>query len=133
MQRAILLLREVLEWPTAEVAEWLNLSVPAVNSALQRARRALRQIRREGETPVAELYPQLQNLLDRYMALWQQADIPGLVALLRDDAWFTMPPLPAWFQHCVTRQQLTQSVPYIGIVTVLKKSRDACTSEHAVY
>ncbi len=32
------------------------------------------------------------------MALWEQADIPGLVALLREDAWFTMPPIPAWFQ-----------------------------------
>jgi RNA polymerase sigma-70 factor (ECF subfamily) len=37
-------------------------------------------------------------LLDRYVTLWEQADIPGLVALLREDAWFTMPPLPAWFQ-----------------------------------
>ncbi len=36
--------------------------------------------------------------LDRYVALWEQADIPGLVAFLREDAWFTMPPLPAWFQ-----------------------------------
>jgi len=41
---------------------------------------------------------QLQELLDRYVTLWEQADIPGLVALLREDAWFTMPPLPVWYQ-----------------------------------
>ena len=97
-QRAILLLCEVLEWPASEVAEWLNLSVPAVNSALQRARRALQE--RDGLPEVSTALPtlQLQALLDRYVTLWEQADIPGLVALLREDAWFTMPPLPAWFQ-----------------------------------
>ncbi|MDQ2714244.1 MAG: sigma-70 family RNA polymerase sigma factor [Chloroflexota bacterium] len=98
MQRAILLLREVLEWPAIEVAAWLNLSVPAVNSALQRARRALHQLHKGNEAPLAEPRPQLQDLLDRYMAMWEQADIPGLVALLREDAWFTMPPFPVWFQ-----------------------------------
>ena len=101
VQRAILLLREVLEWPAAEVADWLNLSVPAVNSALQRARRTLHGLREEGrgvEAPGAEPRFQLQDLLHRYMALWEQADIPGLVALLREDAWFTMPPVPTWFQ-----------------------------------
>ena len=41
---------------------------------------------------------QVQDLLDRSMTLWEQADIPGLVALLREDAWFTMPPIPTWFQ-----------------------------------
>jgi len=97
-QRAILLLREVLEWPAVDVAEWLHLSVPAVNSALQRARRALHQRNVRNEAPVAEPRFQLQNLLDRYVALWEQADIPGLVALLREDAWFTMPPIPAWVQ-----------------------------------
>jgi RNA polymerase sigma-70 factor, ECF subfamily len=98
VQRAILLLREVLEWPAIEVAEWLNLSVSAVNSALQRARRALQQNYQRSETPPALPDPLLQNLLDRYMTLWEQADVPGLVDLLREDAWFTMPPLSIWFQ-----------------------------------
>jgi RNA polymerase sigma-70 factor, ECF subfamily len=97
-QRAILLLREVLEWPAVEVAEWLNLSVPAVNSALQRARRALHQQNVGSDAPQAEPRPYIHTLLDRYVTLWEQADIPGLVALLREDAWFTMPPIPAWFQ-----------------------------------
>ncbi len=56
-QRAILLLREVLEWPAVEVAEWLNLSIPAVNSALQRARRALHQLGEGSEAPLAEPRP----------------------------------------------------------------------------
>ena len=97
-QRAILLLREVLEWPAAEVAEWLNLSVPAVNSGLQRARRTLQECNRPSEIPAALSNHQLHTLLDRYVACWEQADIPGLVALLQEDAWFTMPPLPLWFQ-----------------------------------
>jgi RNA polymerase sigma-70 factor (ECF subfamily) len=97
-QRAILLLREVLEWPAVEVAEWLHLSVPAVNSALQRARRALHQRNVGSEAPQSGPRPHVQALLDRYVALWEQADIPGFVALLREDAWFTMPPIPVWFQ-----------------------------------
>lgn len=95
-QRAILLLRDVLDWEAREVAEWLNLSVVAVNSGLQRARRALQQPQ---VLPKAALPPsQLQPMLQRYMTFWEQADIPGLVGLMREDAWFTMPPIPAWFQ-----------------------------------
>jgi RNA polymerase sigma-70 factor, ECF subfamily len=109
-QRAILLLRDVLGWEAREVAEWLNFSVPAVNSALQRARRTLQQYniesKIEGEAPIVEYRPDagtpapelVKKLLDRYVALWEQADIPGFVALLREDAWFTMPPLPVWYQ-----------------------------------
>jgi RNA polymerase sigma-70 factor, ECF subfamily len=97
-QRAVLLLREVLEWPASEVAEWLHLSVPAVKSALQRARRTLHQRNVGSEARVAFPSQELQTLLDRYVALWEQADIPGLVAFLREDAWFTMPPIPAWVQ-----------------------------------
>ncbi len=99
-QRAVLLLREVLDWKAAEVAEWLDLSVPAVNSALQRARQSLHQHDKanEYEVPVVPPRPQIQNLLDRYVTLWQQADVPGLVALMREDALLTMPPIPAWVQ-----------------------------------
>jgi RNA polymerase sigma-70 factor, ECF subfamily len=97
-QRAILLLREVLDWPASDVAKWLNLSVPAVNSGLQRARRALHQHHVIPEAPIVLPTPQLQSLLNRYVTLWEQADIPGLVGLLQEDAWFTMPPIPAWFQ-----------------------------------
>lgn len=97
-QRAILLLREVLEWPASEVAEWLHLSVPAVNSTLQRARRALHEFPVFPESPTALSTPQLQDLLDRYVTFWEQADIPRLVALLQEDAWFTMPPIPGWCQ-----------------------------------
>ena len=80
----MLLLREVLEWEAREVAEWLNLSVPAVNSALQRARRTLHQHTVASQAPLAPPRPHIQDLLDRYVALWEQADIPGFVALLRE-------------------------------------------------
>ncbi len=98
-QRAVLLLREVLDWKASEVAEWLNLSVAAVNSALQRARRALQECYGLSEqAPTSPPSLPLQALLKRYVACWEQGDIPGLVELLREDAWLAMPPTPAWFQ-----------------------------------
>jgi len=97
-QRAILLLRDVLDWEAREVAEWLNLSVVAVNSGLQRARRTLQQPQVLPKAKAALPPSQLQPLLQRYITFWEQADIPGLVGLMREDAWFTMPPIPAWFQ-----------------------------------
>jgi RNA polymerase sigma-70 factor (ECF subfamily) len=98
VQRAVLLLREVLAWPAAEVAEWLNLSVPAVNSALQRARRAMQQRNAGSAATTPRPGSRLTALLERYVDLWERNDIPSFVALLREDAWFTMPPFPAWFQ-----------------------------------
>src|SRR5258705_1679524 len=87
-QRAILLLRDVLGFRSAEVAGLLEMSVPAVNSALQRARTTLRGSYRS----VVRTPP--RDLLDRYVRAWEGADVRGLVALLREDAVLSMPPMP---------------------------------------
>ena len=86
-QRAVLLLREVLTFSSAEVASLLDMSVPGVNSALQRARATLRgRYSPRGQTP--------RNLLERYVRAWEAADVAELVSLLREDAVLTMPPKP---------------------------------------
>ena len=90
-QRAVLVLREVLGWSAAEVAELLETSVPAVNSALQRARAGLG--RALPPTVSARSLPaQEQDVLRRFMLAWQRRDIQGLAALLREDAVLHMPP-----------------------------------------
>ena len=102
-QRSVLILRDVLSWRAAEVAELLELSVPAVNSALHRARTTMAsQYRPMGAGGGAAarhvtLEPgRLRALLERYVQAWEAADIPGLVALLRDDAILAMPPTLAF-------------------------------------
>jgi RNA polymerase sigma-70 factor (ECF subfamily) len=98
-QRAVLILRDVLGWRAAEVASLLDLSVAAVNSALQRARRAMSG--RFGDPggsvtgPPAQPPSAIRALLDRYVRAWEAGDVAGLVALLREDALLTMPPRPS--------------------------------------
>jgi RNA polymerase sigma-70 factor (ECF subfamily) len=99
-QRAALILRDVLDWHATEVAEFLEMSVPAVNSALQRARATLatryHPIGLEAvEAPT--LTPTLQALLDRYIQAWETNDVGALMALLKEDATFSMPPRPQWY------------------------------------
>lgn len=95
-QRAVLLLREVLEYSAAEAAEMLDTSVASVNSALQRAQQTVKE-----RTPTADLQrlgePELHDLLQRFVSAWERRDIAAMAALLAEDARFTMPPLPAWF------------------------------------
>jgi RNA polymerase sigma-70 factor (ECF subfamily) len=94
-QRAVLILRDVLAWRAAEVAGLLELSVPAVNSALNRARTRMAS---RSESTVSAQRPssaepgRLRNLLERYVRAWETADVAGLVALLREDAVVSMPP-----------------------------------------
>jgi RNA polymerase sigma-70 factor (ECF subfamily) len=99
-QRAALILCDVLGWSAQETAETLNLSVASVNSALQRARRALKKSQ-GGPTNTPRLAgqnPETAGLLARYMRAWETADALELAALLRQDATLTMPPLPSWYQ-----------------------------------
>jgi RNA polymerase sigma-70 factor, ECF subfamily len=96
-QRAVLILREVLRWQAAEVAELLETSVASVNSALQRARATLDSLDLDqGGAP--EVDAEQQELLKSYVAAFEAYDIAQLVTLLHDDAKFSMPPWPLWLE-----------------------------------
>jgi RNA polymerase sigma-70 factor, ECF subfamily len=92
-QRAILIFRDVLGWTAPEVAEVLGSTVASVNSALQRARGRVEQNVSGARQPAAD--PAERDLLNRYVSVFENADIDGLVALLREDAYLRMPPQPS--------------------------------------
>ncbi len=99
-QRAVLILCDVLDWRAQEAAQLLEVTVPAVNSALHRARVTMKKNYhtrgREG-LPASLSDQTLRPLLERYVQAWEAADIAGLVELLREDATLSMPPLPTWY------------------------------------
>jgi RNA polymerase sigma-70 factor, ECF subfamily len=96
-QRAVLILRDVLDWRAAEVAELLGTTTTATNSALQRARAQLQQAAPSQDDLREPAEPGDLALLNRYASAFENADIAALTELLRDDAVLEMPPLPAWF------------------------------------
>jgi RNA polymerase sigma-70 factor (ECF subfamily) len=95
-QRAVLLLTEVLGWSAAEVAESLDTSVAAVNSALQRARATLAT--RDLGDARASLPDEQATLVDRYVAAFERYDVDALTALLHEDATLSMPPYTLWLR-----------------------------------
>jgi RNA polymerase sigma-70 factor, ECF subfamily len=97
-QRAVLILREVLQWKAAEVAELLETTVASVNSALQRARATLSEHTETGTEPLDELDEEQQKLLERYADAFQRYDIAEMVTLLHDDAVLSMPPFELWLR-----------------------------------
>ena len=96
-QRAILLLRDVLGWRAAEVADLLGTTSAAVNSTLQRARAQLQDVSPAEDEVHEPTDAEQRALLDRYATAFENADIDALMGLLRADAVFEMPPQPMWF------------------------------------
>ncbi len=115
-QRAVLILREVLQFSAAEVAQVLDRSVASVNSSLQRARKAMADRnaaaarnaaagRKAATSQRAELSALgeldgrgQRELVSAFVEAWERADVQAMVGLLAEDARFSMPPLPAWFR-----------------------------------
>jgi RNA polymerase sigma-70 factor (ECF subfamily) len=99
-QRAVLILREVLGFSAKEVAETLDTSVPSVNSALQRARAAIdeRVPEQSQQATLRALGDEgVNRIVESYVDAWQRGDVEGVVAMLTEDATFSMPPLASWF------------------------------------
>ena len=95
LQRAALLLRDVLGWSAAEAAQLLDTSVASITSALQRARATMEtsySSRRSASVPDERQ----RELLDRYVAAWETADLDNFLALLKEDAILSMPPYREW-------------------------------------
>jgi RNA polymerase sigma-70 factor, ECF subfamily len=96
-QRAVLILRDVLEWPAADVADLLNTSTTAVNSGLRRARAQLAQALPAEEQLTEPGEPERRAVLERFAAAFENADASALSDLLREDVALEMPPLLTWF------------------------------------
>jgi RNA polymerase sigma-70 factor (ECF subfamily) len=99
-QRAVLLLRDVMGMPAEETASALEMSVPAANSTLHRARAALRErvVGREDAVAVDATSEVDEDLLRRYLRAWESLDLQALVAMLHDEIIASMPPSPTWLQ-----------------------------------
>ncbi len=97
-QRAVLILREVLQWKATEVAELLDTSVASVNSALQRARTTLAASKATVEELSLPVDEKQRALLTRYVEAFERYDLDALTSLLHEDASWSMPPYALWLQ-----------------------------------
>jgi RNA polymerase sigma-70 factor, ECF subfamily len=96
-QRAVLILRDVVQFSAAEVAELLETTPAAVNSSLQRARAHLAEVSPTEESVSEPDDAERRELLDRYCAAFENADMAALTELLQADVKLEMPPVPVWF------------------------------------
>lgn len=98
-QRAVLVLRDVLQWKAAEVAEAIGTSTAAVNSLLQRARAQLEAVGPSRDDVLASPEsPETRDLLARYIAAFEAYDIETLVSMFTEEAIWEMPPFTGWYQ-----------------------------------
>jgi RNA polymerase sigma-70 factor (TIGR02960 family) len=97
-QRAVLILREVLGFSAAEVAEQLDTSTASVNSALQRARKVIDSSAPTQQTVLRDLGDvAIDAIVTRWADAWEAGDVAAIVEMLTADARFSMPPLPEWY------------------------------------
>ncbi|MGH2763865.1 MAG: RNA polymerase subunit sigma-70 [Thermoleophilaceae bacterium] len=118
-QRAALILRDVLGFSAREAAENLDTTVASVNGALRRARKTVAE-RLPDQTQQAALRALgddgIREVIERYVDAWERGDLDAILAMLAEDATFTMPPLPAWYRGrraiaaFLTRYALQESV-----------------------
>jgi len=117
-QRAVLLLRDVLDWPASEVATFLDTTVSAVKSALHRARAILADHYHDHHAPGADpdlkLDSTTQQQLNAYVGAWEAADSVALARLLKEDATFSMPPIPAWYRGRESIRALVSRTVFSG-------------------
>jgi RNA polymerase sigma-70 factor, ECF subfamily len=105
-QRAVLLLKDVVGWPADEIAAALELTIASVSSALHRARATIAaQPLRKTEDPTPEV-------LHDYIRCWEERDLEGLVARLRNDVVFSMPPYAVWFEGSAAVRGFLQRPPF---------------------
>jgi RNA polymerase sigma-70 factor, ECF subfamily len=97
-QRAVLILRDVLRWKAAEVAELLDTTVVSVNSALQRARAALAESNLADDHSSSKMDQEQRALLARYVDAFERYDLDSLTSLLQEDAMWSMPPYTLWLR-----------------------------------
>jgi RNA polymerase sigma-70 factor (ECF subfamily) len=132
-QRAALILRDVLAWNAAEVATLLEISVPAVNSALQRARATLSAPAPAPSVAARQrLDDHQRHVLDRFTDAWQRCDIDALAALLREDVILSMPPE---LTTITGRAQVTRffaTVPAGGRLDTIRLVRTAANGHPAL-
>jgi len=113
-QRAVLVLRDVLEWPAAEVAELLGTTTTAVNSGLRRARAQLARAMPAEDELAEPDEPDRRALLERFAAAVENADATGLAQLLREDVALEMPPQLTWFTGRATVARYFAAQPFVG-------------------
>jgi RNA polymerase sigma-70 factor (ECF subfamily) len=115
-QRAVLLLRDVLDWPASEVATFLDTTVSAVKSALHRARAIMAGYYNDHHASAAgwKLDGATRRQLNAYVSAWEAADGDALARLLKDDATFSMPPIPAWYRGKETIRGLVSRTVFSG-------------------
>lgn len=97
-QRAVLILRDVLQWRAAEVADTIGVTTATVNSLLQRARDQMKTVRPQQDSPGALADEAKRELLAKYVSAFERYDVDAIVAMFTDKAIWEMPPYTGWYQ-----------------------------------